>query len=170
MSNFKIPRKSLLDETNPLSILPDKRSPQADYYRLENRERQLEAINNLTTAEQAYVLGGIDPADITRAGTDAKAQIKAAITKIHEKDLIEIRAIIYLQKLPDTSPELIQLKTLCGCDTREQIAGYIADKQIKKLMMSQLDAITGRDALTTMYSGTIVRGGTAFAGLFGPRT
>jgi len=167
MSNFKTPRKSLLDETNPLSIIPDKRNAQADYYRLENRERQLEAINNLTSTEQAYVLGGVDAADLARAGTDAKAQIKAAITKIHEKDLIELRALVYLQKLPDTSPELIQLKTLCGCDTREQIAGYIADKQIKKLMMPQIDAITGRDALTSMYSKTIVRGGTAFAGLFG---
>jgi hypothetical protein len=167
MSNFKTPRKSLLDETNPLSILPDKRNPQADFYRMENRERQLDAINNLTNAEQAYVLGGVDAADVARGGNAARDQIKAAINKIHEKDLIELRALVYLQKLPDTSPELIQLKTLCGCDTREQIAGYIADKQIKKLMMSQIDAITGRDALTTMYSGTIVRGGTAFAGLFG---
>ena len=54
---FKAPSGSLLDETNAMSYLPDKRSAQADYYRLENRERQLAAITSLTDSEAAYVLG-----------------------------------------------------------------------------------------------------------------
>ena len=100
------------------------------------------------------------------ATTNASAQIKAKIQKIHEKDLIELRALVYLQSLPDASPELIQLRTYCGCDSREQIAAYIADKQIKKLFLSQIDAITGGQQLADVYKTQIVTGGQNFAALF----
>jgi hypothetical protein len=160
--HFRAPAK-LLDETNALSVVPDKRSAQADYYKLENRERQLMAIENLTDEEVRYVLNDTSAS----ANATATASLKKAINKIHEKDLIELRSLIYLQKLPDTSPELFQLKALCGCDSREDIARYIADKHIKKLMMSQIDAITGGDALTTVYKTTIKSGATAFSSLFG---
>lgn len=154
----------MLDETNPMSYLPDGRNIQTDYYRLANRDRQLDAINALSAQELAYVLGSeigtVDDA------TSAKDAVKNLVQKIHEKDLIELRALVYLQSLPDTSPELIQLKTWCGCETREQIAGYIADKQIKKLMLSQVEAIAGGTALTDVYRTTIVRGADKFKGLF----
>jgi hypothetical protein len=160
--HFKAPSK-LLDESNVFSVVPDKRSAQADFYRLENRDKQLAAIQNLTDAEVKYVLND-NGASANEAATTA---LKKAINKIHEKDLIELRSLVYLQKLPDTSPELIQLKALCGCESREDIARYIADKHIKKLMMSQIDAITGGDALTTVYKTTIKTGADAFKGLFG---
>ena len=151
----------MLDESNPLSYLPDNRSAQADYYRLENRERQLAMVENLTQDEVRYVLNN---AGATVAGS--KDELQKKIQKIHEKDLIELRALVYLQSLPDTSPELIQLKTWCGCDTREQIARFIADKQIKKLMMTQIEAITGGTQLTDVYKTVIQRGPAAFSGLF----
>jgi len=169
-SEFKAPSGNLLDETNALSYLPDKRNAQADYYRLENRERQLAAINSLTPEEASYVLG-----EKTTAGDKAswKQKIVDKVQKIHEKDLIELKALVYLQGLPDTSPELIQLKTYCGCDTREQIAGYIAEKQIKKLFLSQIEAITAgnRDenlggTLQEVYRTTIQRGPDTFSKLF----
>jgi len=160
-------KKSLrvIDESNPNSYLADGRNPQKDYYRLENRERQLAAIENLTEEEQAYVLGGVN-ADDAVAG-DNIATIKKAVTKIHEADLIELRALVHLQKLPDTSPELIQLKAVTGLASREEIAQAIAKRQLKKLMDSQLDAITSPADLKRVYATTIQRGGQAFAGLWG---
>jgi hypothetical protein len=160
-----VKRSSLLDESNPLSYLPDGRSPQRDYYRLQNREAQFAAIDNLTTAEQAYIMGGVEEGDIV--GSSTKDSIKKAITKIHEKDLIELRALVHLQKLPDSSPELIQLKAVTGLGTREEIANAIATRQVKKLMDSQIDAITSPDELKKVYGSTIKRGGTAFASLWG---
>ena len=151
----------MLDESNPLSYLPDNRSAQADYYRLENRERQLAMVENLTQDEVRYVLN-----DAGASVAGSKDELQKKIQKIHEKDLIELRALVYLQSLPDTSPELIQLKTWCGCDTREQIARFIADKQIKKLMMTQIEAITGGTQLTDVYKTVIQRGPAAFSGLF----
>lgn len=161
-SGFAAPKKSMLDESNPYSYLPDNRSAQADYYKLENREKQLEMISSLSPEEVAYVLGSSSGA----SGDQARIELKNKIQKIHEKDLIELRALVYLQSLPDTSPELIQLKTWCGCETREQIARFIADKQIKKLMMTQIEAITGGSQLTDVYKTVIKRGPEAFSGLF----
>jgi hypothetical protein len=46
-----------------------------------------------------------------------------------------MRALVYLQRLSDTSPEYQQLRIMTGMNTRE--ADFIAEKQIKKLMMSQ---------------------------------
>jgi hypothetical protein len=154
----------MLDETNPMSYLPDNRNPQADYYRLENRDRQLAAIENLDDDEIAYVLN-VEKAAVNKS--TAKEDLRKRVQRIHEKDLIELRALVYLQSLPDTSPELIQLKAWCGCETREQIARFIADKQIKKLMMSQIEAITGGDDLRNVYRSTIRKGPEAFASLFG---
>lgn len=156
--------KATLDESNPLSYIPDGRSAQRDYYKLENRDRQFAAVANLSAEEKAFVLGSVDPSDTT-AG-DAEKTIKAALSKLHEKDLIELRAMVYLQKLPDTSPELNQLRIMTNLHSREQIAEFIAEKQIKKLMMSQLEAITGGNALTDVYKTTIKRGPQAFMGLF----
>lgn len=170
-AEFRAPAGNLLDESNALSYLPDKRNAQADYYRLENRERQLMAISSLTPAEASYVLGrdaGSSDADKVKW----QEEIKNNVQKLHEKDLIELKALVYLQQLPDTSPELIQLKTYCGCDTREQIAGFIAEKQIKKLFLSQIEAITagkegsGGGTLSAVYRDTIQRGPTTFSKLF----
>lgn len=152
-------KPNMLDESNPLSFLPDGRSQQGDFYKLQNREKQLAALDALPTDSPEFQY-------ITQGVTGGINGVKAGLQKLHEKDMIEIKALLYLQQLPDTSPELAQLKIMCGCSNREQIASFIADKQIKKLMMSQLEAITGRDRLQTMYNQTIVRGPTAFSGLF----
>lgn len=157
-------KKNVLDETNAMSYIADGRNPQKDYYRLENRERQLAAVDNLSAEETRYVLGNVDEADV---GADSVATIKKAIQKIHETDLIELRALVYLQRLPDTSPQLIQLKSITNLNTREEIAHAIAVKQIQKLAESQIDAIVSPDALKTMYKGTISKSGTTFASIFG---
>ena len=159
-----VKRKSMLDESNIMSYIPDGRSAQRDFYRLEARDKQLDAVNRLTPEEQEYVLGGVLDGD---KGANAKESIRNAIQKIHEKDLIELRALVHLQKLPDTSPEYIQLKAVTGLNSREEIANSIATRQIKKLMDTQIDAITNPDSLRKVYATTIQRGGTAFASLWG---
>jgi hypothetical protein len=159
--------KATLDESNPLSLIPDGRSAQRDYYKLENRDRQLAAVANLTREEQAFVLGNVEvEGDKSATGEGATVAIKSALNRLHEKDLIELRAMVYLQRLPDTSPELNQLRIMTNLHTREQIAEFIAEKQIKKLMMSQLEAITGGQALTDVYKTTIKKGPTSFLSLW----
>ena len=151
----RVPKSSLLDETN--SLLPDNRNVQTDYYRLENREKQLEAVKNLGAEELAYIGG---------AGTTSDT-VKKQLQQIHEKDLIELKILYFLNGLPDGSSELLQMKTWCGCDTREGIARFLADKQIKKLMMGQIEAIINIPQLTTLYKSKIKQGATSFGNLFG---
>ena len=160
----KSPAKTnLTDESNMFSYIPGGRNPEKDYYRIANREKQLDAINRLTAEEQEYVLGGVLDAD---QGGDAKESIRNAIQKIHEADLIELRALVHLQKLPDTSPELVQLKAVTGLSTREEIAAAIAKRQVRRLMDSQIDQITNPQELRRVYATTIQRGGQAFASLW----
>jgi len=158
----------MLDESNTMSFLNHNRNPEADYYKLQNRDKQLAAVAALSPAEQRYVLG-LPAAEGAAAAAVANAEdkIKAKLQKIHEQDLIELRALVYLQSLPDTSPELLMLKQYCGCQTREQIATYIAEKQMKKLFLSQVEAITGGAQLTNVYQETIKKGPKNFLRLFG---
>ena len=176
-AEFKAPSKSLLDESNPFSYIAPERSAEKDYYKLENRERQLKAIASLTPTEQAYILGtAVAGGELTADQQTANiTKITNAVGKLHEADLIELKALVYLQSLPDTSPELLMLKQYCGCGSREQIASYIAEKQMKKLFLTQIEAITQGGTsggvevptLSAVYKKAIVKGPTAFAGLFG---
>jgi len=160
--------KATLNETNPLSYINDRgRSEARDYYKLENRERKLNALQYLDAEEAKFILGNAEDADAQNAtGITRIEKIKQALYKVHEQDLIEIRALVYLQRLPDTSPEYQQLKIMTGMNTREEIAQFIAEKQIRKLMMSQLEAITGGSALTDVYKKTVVKGASSFMSLF----
>ena len=157
-----------ISESNPLSYIPDGRSAQRDYYKLENRERQLEAVDGLSAAEKAFVLGNVSADDLTSAGASAKAsdKIKLALNKLHERDLISMRALIYLQRLADTSAELSHLKTMTGLNTREEIAEFIAEKQLKKLMMTQLEVITGDTSLKDVYKATVKQSANSFLDLW----
>ena len=77
-----------------------------------------------------------------------------------------MRALVYLQRLSDTSPEYQQLRIMTGMNTREEIADFIAEKQIRKLMMSQLEAITGGSQLTDMYKKQVTKGANSFLTLW----
>lgn len=154
----------MLDESNTMSFLNHNRSAEHDYYKLQNREKQLATVAHLSGAEQRYVLGL--PAGDGGKVANATAQITQKIQKIHEQDLIELRALVYLQSLPDSSSELLMLKQYCGCQSREQIASYIAEKQMKKLFLSQIEAISGGGQLTGVYQQTIKKGASNFLRLF----
>jgi hypothetical protein len=155
----KNPTKAALNESNEMSYLSDGRNVQQDYYRLSNRERQLKLVEGIEDTEQiAYILG--------KTGGAAK-DITKQIQKIHEQDLLELKALVYLQSLPDTSPEYTALKTMTGGHNRESIAHMLAEKQMKKLYMSQVERILDTDVLKTVYSKEIKRGADAFKGLWG---
>ena len=108
--------KATLNESNPLSVITDRgRSEQKDYYRLENRDKKLAAVANLDDDEIKFVLGNVEVAgDRSKTGEAGRQALSKAINKIHEQDLIELRALVYLQRLPDTSPEYQQLRMMTG--------------------------------------------------------
>ena len=158
--------RASLHESNPLAYT-GRGSEQRDYYKLENRERKLAAVEYLDADEAGFILGNAED-ETTRGanGAGAVAAIKKSLYKLHEQDIISMRALVYLQRLSDTSPEYQQLRIMTGLNTREEIADFIAEKQIKKLMMSQLEAITGGTKLTDMYKKQVVKGANSFLSLW----
>ena len=165
-SGDPIVKQGMIAESNPLSYETHGRNVESDYYRLENRKRQLDAIASLTAAEYKYVTGEDATLDGTRPDKSSIDKVRNSVERLHELDLLELKCLIYLQKLPDSSPELFTLKAMCGCDSREQIAAFIAEKQMKKLIMSQVELIAGGQTLTDTYKTIIKQGPTAFGALF----
>ena len=158
--------KATLHESNPLAYVSG-RNEQRDFYKLENRERKLDAIQYLDADEAGFILGNAEDESTRGAnGPGAVEAIKKSLYKLHEQDIISLRALVYLQRLSDTSPEYQQLRIMTGMNTREEIADFIAEKQIKKLMMSQLEAITGGSKLTDMYKKQVVKGANSFLSLW----
>ena len=131
-SGDPIVKSGQLAESNPLSYETHGRNVQADYFRLENREKQLKALSSLTAAEYNYIMGGSvmgeRPTAVALGSKPSEVQVadlKNSIEKLHERDLVELRVLRYVQSLPDSSPELFTLKAMCGCDSREQIAAFV---------------------------------------------
>lgn len=155
----KNPSKSTLSESNEMSYLSPGRNAEQDYYRLQNRDRSLNLVEGLTAEERAYIGGN---------GATVKS-IKEKIQKIHEQDLLELKALVYLQSLPDTSPEYSALKTMTGGHDREGIARMLAEKQMKKLYMSQVERILDTDSLKNVYGTIIQDGAESFKGLWSTR-
>jgi hypothetical protein len=152
----KNPTRATLNESNEMSYLSNGRNVQHDYYELQNRDKQLALVANLSAEERKYILG---------KDGDEKA-VRAAVQRIHEQDLLELKALVYLQSLPDTSPEYSALKTMTGGHNREGIARMLAEKQLKKLYMSQVERILDTDNLGKVYATEIKKGSEAFAGLW----
>jgi len=158
--------RASLHESNPLAYT-GRGSEQRDYYKLENRDKKLAAVEFLDADEAGFILGNAE--DVGAAATTGKDRVEAikkSLYKLHEQDIISMRALVYLQRLSDTSPEYQQLRIMTGMNTREEIADFIAEKQIKKLMMSQLEAITGGSKLTDMYKKQVTKGATSFLSLW----
>ena len=163
----KAPSARTLNESNVESFIPDHgRSVEKDYYRLENREKQLSAITSMSDAELAYITGAA--AGGVGAGNRAAVadSIKKGIVKLHEQDMLELKALYYLNGLADTSPEYSALKVMTGGHSREEIARHLAEKQMKKLYMSQVEKILASDTLAGVYGTQMVASAEKFRGLF----
>ena len=75
----------MLDESNTMSFLNHNRNPEADYYKLQNRDKQLAAVAALSPAEQRYVLGLPAAEGAAAAVANAEDKIKAKLQKIHSR-------------------------------------------------------------------------------------
>jgi hypothetical protein len=157
----KNPTKSTLQENNEMTYLAEGRNVQSDYYRLENRQRQLDLLKDVENNQLQYILG-VDGG----SQADNSLKVKKAIQRIHEQDLLELKGLVYLQSLPDTSPEYTALKTMTGGHNRESIARMLAEKQMKKLYMSQVEKILATDKLADVYKTEIKKGAAAFETLW----
>ena len=160
--------KAALHESNPLGYT-GRGSEQRDYYKLENRERKLAAVEYLDADEAGFILGNAEDESTRGAnGAGAVAAIKKSLYKLHEQDMLELKALYYLHGLADTAPEYSALKVMTGGSNREEIARHLAEKQMKKLYNSQVEKILASETLAGVYA-TQMRGSAAkFSGLFGP--
>ena len=163
----KAPTRSALNESNENSYLTDHgRSVEKDYYRLENREKQLKALASMSAAELSFITGtSIGDSESSRSA--AAENVKKGIVKLHEQDMLEMKALYYLNGLADTSPEYGALKTMTGGHSREEVARHLAEKQMKKLYMSQVEKILASDSLAGVYGSQMVASANKFKGLFG---
>lgn len=164
----KAPKEKTLNESNPESFILDHgRNVEKDYYRLQNRDSQLAAIESMSNDELAYIQG-VTTATVAGNAAAAKNAIKSGIHKLHEQDMLELKALYYLHGLADTAPEYSALKVMTGGSNREEIARHLAEKQMKKLYNSQVEKILASETLAGVYA-TQMRGSAAkFSGLFGP--
>jgi hypothetical protein len=103
-------KKTLIDEANPLSLVGGSAngasaaaSAERDYYELQARQLKIEkGLAALKGPEAKYVFGLTDAQANAWNGAAATAQGKN-LFKLHEADLIEIKALKYLHDLPDVA-------------------------------------------------------------------
>ena len=163
----RAPTEKQLNESNIDSLLTDHgRSVEKDYYRLENRQKQLEALKTMSAEELAYITGA-NVGDSEAARAAAAQNVAKGIVKLHEQDMLEMKALFYLNGLADTSPEYSALKVMTGGHNRDEIARHLAEKQLKKLYASQVERILQSDRLQTAYTTTIKASTDKFKSLFG---
>lgn len=142
-----VAKKSLIDEPNAMSLVGGSSrsahgNSEKDYYELQARKLKMDSgLDGLSKDESQYLFGADKPT----------ADHKASIFRLHEADLIEIKALRYLHSLSDTSPQLIFLKARFKCATREEIAKKIAEEQLDSLVSAQLSAIIDPDKLKLTY-------------------
>jgi hypothetical protein len=162
-------KANLLDESNSLSIIggsgggSSQSSAQHDYYELQARQlKTSQGISGLGQDEWRYVFGSAKPpAGSTGIQTEANS-----LFKLHESDLIELKALKYLHSLPDTSPHLLQMKSIYKCGRREEIAKKMAEEQMNDLIKAQMSAVIRPEALQTLYKQELKESADAFKNLY----
>lgn len=161
-------KANLLDETNSLSLVggsgggSSQNSAQHDFYELQARQlKNAQGVSGLGDAEWRYVFGAAKPASDAGRATAANE-----LFKLHESDLIELKALKYLHSLPDTSPHLLQMKAVYKCGRREEIAKKMAEEQMNDLIKAQMNAVVRPDALQTLYKDELKASADAFKALY----
>lgn len=161
-------KANLLDESNSLSIIggsgggSSQNSAQHDYYELQARQlKNAQGVSGLSTDEWRYVFGTAKP------GSSAEQQAAGnGLFKLHEADLIELKALKYLHSLPDTSPHLLQMKSVYRCGRREEIAKKMAEEQMNDLIKAQMSAVVRPEALQTLYKAELKASAEKFSSLY----
>lgn len=140
------------------------RDAQRDYYTLAARKEKLASgIRALSKDESKFVFGK-EIVDKDALESEAKS-----IFKLGEKDLIELRCLKFLNDLADTDPYLLYLKGTMGCDTRDEIAGKMAQDEIDDLVKNQRKMMINGGAgggVEAVYKKKLVKGSEAVAKLY----
>lgn len=160
-------KANLLDESNSLSLVggsgggSSQQSSQHDFYELQARALKIsQGVQGLDAAEWQYVFGA------AKVNEAADAKTAAGLFKLHESDLIELKALKYLHSLPDTSPHLLQMKAVYKCGRREEIAKKMAEEQMNELIKAQMSAVIKPAELQTLYKTELKASADAFKGLY----
>ena len=161
-------KANLLDESNSLSIIggsgggSSQSSAQHDYYELQARQlKTSQGVSGLGADEWRYVFGSAKPGNAVGMQEAANG-----LFKLHESDLIELKALKYLHSLPDTSPHLLQMKSIYKCGRREEIAKKMAEEQMNDLIKAQMSAVVRPEALQTLYKQELKDSADAFKSLY----
>ena len=62
----------------------------------------------------------------------------AALEEVGEKEKLELKILARVSGLADSSPELLQLKALTDCKSREEIARSLADVYYRKITTEEV--------------------------------
>jgi hypothetical protein len=62
----------------------------------------------------------------------------AALSEVSDKEKVELKVLARLYQLSDTSPEYLQVRTITGGDSREEIAAKLADIYYKKHLTDEI--------------------------------
>lgn len=161
-------KANLLDESNSLSLVggsgggSSQQSSQHDFYELQARALKIsQGVQGLDAAEWQYVFGAAK-----NGSAEVNATTAAGLFKLHESDLIELKALKYLHSLPDTSPHLLQMKAVYKCGRREEIAKKMAEEQMNELIKAQMSAVIKPAELQTLYKTELKASAEAFKGLY----
>jgi hypothetical protein len=111
--------KAVIDERHENNFLENStRSPEKAYYEFMLRKEKLSAI--------------------TRDAPWLDADEKKALNEISDKEKLELKVLARLYRLADSSADYLQVKTITGCDTREEIAAKLADIYYKKYITDDI--------------------------------
>ena len=135
MASDSMKSKAGVDEQRESNLLNDGRgSAQQKYYEFKLRTEKLKAI--ATDANGAY-----DATKVTEAGSGQawlSREEFTALTTISDKEKLELKILGRLYQLNDTSADYLQVKTITGSDTREEIASKLADIYYKKYVTDDI--------------------------------
>lgn len=141
--------KAAVDESRDTNFLNDKtRSAQQQYYEYQLRKEKLKDIAE-KGVEDGWLL----------------SQEKDALGEVSDKEKIELKVLARLYGLTDTSAEYLQVKTITGCDSREEVAAKLADIYYKKYVTDSIIAkfISPNTTKTSILEGSAKKQGTYWA-------
>lgn len=109
-------------EDRPANFIHDgTKSTQEAYYEYMLRKEKLNAV-----ADKGVADGWL------------RADEKTALSEVGEKDKLELKILARLYGLADSSAELLQVKTLTGCKTREECARELSDIHYRKITTDEV--------------------------------
>jgi hypothetical protein len=115
-------KSSAVDEKRENNFLETAtRSPEKAYYEFLLRKEKLAKIKDQGIAEQWL-----------------SAEEAAALETVSDKEKLELKILARLYQLADTSADYLQVKSITGCDSREEVASKLADIYYKKYVVDDI--------------------------------